>query len=69
MHICGTASRDHWVENLRCPQCEKTGPADLSQMDDSFDIRVDSVSEGFTVIESEHGITFYCFSCDVPVEP
>jgi hypothetical protein len=27
------SSRDRWVENLRCPQCQKTGPAELSQMD------------------------------------
>jgi hypothetical protein len=56
------ASREHWVENLCCPQCGKTGP-------DSFDIRVDSVPEGFRVIESLHAITFYCSSCDVPVDP
>jgi hypothetical protein len=35
------SSRDPWVENLRCPQCEKTGPAELSQMDGPFDIQVD----------------------------
>jgi hypothetical protein len=35
------SSRDRWVENLRCPQCEKTGPAELSQMDGPFDIQVD----------------------------
>ena len=63
------ASREHWVENLRCPQCEKTGPAGLSQMDDSFDIHVDSVAEAFRVIESVYGITFYCSSCNVPVDP
>ena len=69
MHICVMASREHWVENHRCPKCAKTGTAELSQMDDSFDIRVDSVAEAFGVIESVYGITFYCSACDVPVEP
>jgi hypothetical protein len=68
VHNCEMASREHWVENLCCPQCGKTGAADLS-MDDSFDMRVDSVPEGFRVIESLHGITFYCSSCNVPVDP
>jgi hypothetical protein len=69
VHICGMASREHWVENHRCPKCDKTGTAELSQMDDSFDIRVDSVAEAFRVIESVYGITFYCSSCNVPVDP
>jgi hypothetical protein len=63
------ASRDHWVEGLLCPVCGKSGLADLSQMDDSFDIQVDSVAEGFRVFESMHGIIFYCSSRNVPVEP
>jgi hypothetical protein len=63
------SSRDRWVENLRCPQCEKSGPAELSQMDGSSDIQVDSFPEGFRVIESVHGINFYCCSCNCPAEP
>ena len=63
------ASREHWVENHRCPKCDKTGAAELSQMDDSFDIQVDSVPEGFRVVEAKYGIAFYCSSCDVPVDP
>ena len=69
MHDCGMASRDHWVEGLLCPVCGKIGLAYLSKMDDSFDIQVDSVAEGFMVFESMHGIIFYCSSCNVPVEP
>jgi hypothetical protein len=38
-------------------------------MDDSFDIRVDSLPEGFRVLENKYGVTFYCTSCDVPVVP
>jgi hypothetical protein len=69
VHICGMASRDHWVEGLLCLVCGKIGLADFSQMDDSFDIQVNSVAEGFRVFESMHGIIFYCSSCNVPVEP
>jgi hypothetical protein len=69
VHICGMASSDHRVERLLCPVCGKIGLAELSQKDGSFDIKVDSVAEGFTVFESMHGIIFYCSSCNVPVEP
>jgi hypothetical protein len=61
MHICGMASRDHWVENHRCPK----GRRCRAFADGGWD----SVPEGFRVVESEHGITFYCSSCDVPVDP
>jgi hypothetical protein len=63
------ASRNPWVEGLLCPVCGKIGLANLSQMDDSFDIQVDSIAEGFMVFESMHGMIFYCSSCNVPVEP
>jgi len=63
------ASGDHRVEGLLCPVCGRIGLAKLSQMDGSFDIKVDSVAEGFTVFESMHGIIVYCSSCNVPVEP
>jgi hypothetical protein len=44
-------SADHWVEILRCLQCGKTGAAELSQP-------VDSVPEGFRVLEAKHGWDF-----------
>jgi hypothetical protein len=59
---------DHWVEVLRCPRCKNTGTAELSELGSSFDIKVDSLPEGFRVFESEHGINFYCSSCDCPAE-
>jgi hypothetical protein len=40
---------DHWVENLRCPSCRKTGAARLSQAD-GWNAQVDSVPEGFKVV-------------------
>jgi hypothetical protein len=62
--------RDQWIEKLVCPNCRKTGNAELSQTDKlSWDILADSVSEGFNVIQVEHGIEFHCASCDIPVEP
>jgi hypothetical protein len=55
---------DRWTENLRCPNCGKTGAARLSQ-EDGWTVRVDSVPEGFKVV----GSNFYCALCDCPVEP
>jgi hypothetical protein len=62
--------RDQWIERLVCPNCRKTGNAELSQTDElSWDTRADSVPEGFNVLQLEHGIIFHCASCDIPVEP
>lgn len=62
--------RDHWVETLRCPQCGKTGSAELSTADgQSWAVRVESIPEGFKVVEAETGSNFYCGFCDRPVEP
>ena len=62
--------REHWTEDLVCPNCQKTGQAELSQTDDlSWDIEADLVPAGFKVIQLEHGIIFHCASCDIAVEP
>jgi hypothetical protein len=55
---------DHWVENLRCPNCRKTGAARLSQ-EDGWNVHMDNVPDGFKVVDRN----FYCASCDRPVEP
>jgi hypothetical protein len=69
MHVL-EMMREQWIEKLVCPNCRKTGMAELSQTDDlSWDVQTDSVPEGFDVIQSQHGIEFHCASCDVPVEP
>jgi hypothetical protein len=40
--------RNHWVENIRCPQCGKTGTVALSMADClSWAVQVDSISQGF----------------------
>jgi hypothetical protein len=63
-------ARDHWVEILRCPDCRRRGYASLSSTDRlSWDVQVDSVPEGFKVIEARNGSNFYCAFCDQPVEP
>jgi hypothetical protein len=59
---------DRWVENLRCSNCGKTGAARLSQAD-GWNAHVDSVSEGFKVIQSGNSSNFYCDFCDRAVEP
>jgi hypothetical protein len=63
-------ARDCWVENLRCPNCRKAGAAQLSAADEySWEIQVDSVPEGFKVIQSHGGSNFCCSACNSPVEP
>ena len=53
--------REHWTEDLVCPNCQKTGRAELSQTDDqSGDIEAESIPAGFKVIQIEHGIIFHC---------
>jgi hypothetical protein len=53
-----------------CPNCQKTGRAELSQTDDqSGDIEAELVPAGFKVIQLEHGTIFHCASCDVAVKP
>jgi hypothetical protein len=53
--------RDQWIEKLVCPNCRKTGNAELSQTDElSWDVRADSVPDGFNVIQVEHRIEFHC---------
>jgi hypothetical protein len=63
-------ARDRWIEKLKCPECGGTGKAELSTADGrSWDVRVDSVPEGFKVIQCEYGGNFYCALCEIPVEP
>jgi uncharacterized protein YbaR (Trm112 family) len=63
-------ARDRWVEVLRCPDCRRTGKAQLSVDDEySWEFQVDSLPTGFKVCEPMMGGTFYCISCGIPVEP
>jgi hypothetical protein len=60
---------DQWNENLRCPQCHKTGMAGLSQIKGAQVPTVDLVPAGFKVVQSQYGPDFHCGTCDVPVLP
>jgi hypothetical protein len=63
-------ARDSWVENLRCPRCQKTGLARVSTADEySWDVQMNSVPDGFKVIQCGDVRNFYCSPCNCPVEP
>jgi hypothetical protein len=63
-------AREHWIENLMCRRCSKDGIAVLSTENrSSWIVQVESVPEGFRVVQSDNGSNFYCSSCDRPVEP
>ena len=59
---------DEWTENLRCPNCLKTGTASLSQ--GAADMpTVHSVSDGFKVVTTQYGPDFQCATCNVAAAP
>jgi hypothetical protein len=60
---------DHWIEDLTCRHCQKTGNAQLSAPDAfSWDVQVDSVTDGFKVAQCEYGSSFYCATCENPAD-
>ena len=64
------AARDHWIEELTCPDCGCTGNARLSAADSrSWAVTVDSVPDGFKAIQREYGSNFYWPICEIPAEP
>jgi hypothetical protein len=60
---------DRWTEHLRCPTCDRTGTAALSQGDDDDIPSAESIPDGFEVIRTKYGIDFICASCRIRVEP
>jgi hypothetical protein len=60
---------DAWNEQLRCPNCGKTGTASLSQGDRADTPTVQGISEGFKVVQTDYGPNFRCETCNVSVEP
>lgn len=62
-------SIDQWNEQLRCPNCRKTGLASLAQGQDDDTSIVHSVPDGFKVVITEHGPDFICAACGIAVEP
>jgi hypothetical protein len=70
VHIEAMAARDRYTINLKCPKCEKTGEAHVSEDDYPYmrdaRFRVDSVSEGFKVSKKGNNAVeteFICVQC------
>jgi hypothetical protein len=60
---------DQWNEQLKCPQCRNVGMASLSQLKDAFMPTVQSVADGFKVVQTQYGPNFHCGVCDIPASP
>jgi hypothetical protein len=60
---------DEWNEELRCPECGKTGLASLSQSDGADTPTIHRVPDGFKVVATQYGPDFYCGICNVAVAP
>jgi hypothetical protein len=60
---------DHWNEQLRCPQCRNTGMVSLSQFKDADMPTVESITDGFKIMQTEYGPDFHCRTCNVPSAP
>jgi hypothetical protein len=57
-----------WIEHVRCPNCGKTGQAELVEVS-QFNNRFEIVPIGFKVITEQYGSNLYCETCNVPVVP
>ena len=66
-HICWMSTLEQWTEILRCPHCESEGSTTLSQLEGSFDVMVEKISEGFEAVQFEYGVNFRCAPCGIPV--
>jgi hypothetical protein len=56
---------DQWNEQLRCPLCRNTGGASLSQFNGANMPTVESITDGFRVVQTEYGPDFHCKTCNV----
>lgn len=57
--------RDRWTERLSCRCCGTFGITHLSIADKlSWDVQVDSVSEGFKAVVLAFGSVFVCSVCN-----
>jgi hypothetical protein len=68
-NIGATEMIDEWNERITCPKCHQTGQASLSQRKNDDVPSVQSLHEGFKVVDTQFGPTFYCDGCDVEVLP
>lgn len=60
---------DEWNEKLRCLKCGKTGMASLCQSDGDDLPAVQTIPDGFKVVDTRFGPVFYCGDCNVEVAP
>ncbi len=67
--IIAAMATDGWTEQLRCPQCEKTGTVDLSQSHSDEIPTVLFLSDGFKAVATDYGPDFRCAMCNVAVVP
>jgi hypothetical protein len=58
---------DQWDEKLRCQKCGRTGMASLFQDDGAHTPTVQSVPDGFKVVQTEYGPDFHCGACEIAV--
>ncbi|NEU96984.1 hypothetical protein [Bradyrhizobium uaiense] len=61
-------SNSTWTEFLRCPRCQRTGHAQLSEVT-PFRNRIDLIPEGFEIRRDERSSDFQRATCRVPVLP
>jgi len=60
---------DEWNEQLRCPNCHKTGMVSLSQGQNDEIPTVHAISDGFNIVATQYGPDFHCTGCDITVDP
>jgi hypothetical protein len=60
---------DQWIEQLRCPRCNRIGMASLSQVESDQSPTVLTVPVGFKVAQTEYGPDFHCGTCNVAAAP
>ena len=57
----------NWIEILKCPECGRTGSAELWDHD-AYEGHDDIVPPGFKrSLNPKHGEAFYCIRCQVLV--
>ena len=60
---------NQWTELLTCSNCGMSGSTRLSRPEKrSYDFSVEAIPAGFKVVRLEFGKTFYCESCNQPVD-
>ena len=56
-----------WTEYMKCPNCGKTGQAELVEVS-QFNNRFERVPVGFKVVTGQYGSGLHCETCNVLVD-